>query len=65
MNFKREDFKGFIVTGYLTTGKPFKPLRYDNSPAGFMTAMCINLYKGRVWGVLKSGKRKLLKTVNN
>jgi hypothetical protein len=28
-----------------------------------MTAMCINLYKGRVYGVLKNGKRKLIKYV--
>jgi hypothetical protein len=61
--FKREDFIGFVVTGFKTNGKRFKTLQYDNSYSGYMTAMCINLYKGRIYGVLKDGKRKLIKYV--
>lgn len=56
------DFQKFIIIGYkYNSTKKFR-LVYTN----WYTADCINLWKGKVWGILKdSGKRVLLKTVNN
>lgn len=54
-------FVKFIVTGkeYLSD-KRFKSV-YTKS----FTAFHINLWNGRVWGITKEGKRKLLKRVIN
>jgi len=56
------DFSIFIVTGkYHNSTKKFR-LVYSN----FFQANSINLWNGRVWGVLKdTGKKVLLKTVTN
>lgn len=54
-------FIKFVVTGrYYLSDKRFKSV-YTKS---FM-AFNINLWNGRVWGVTKEGKRKLLKRVIN
>ena len=50
----------FDVTGITSGGKRFS-LRYSSSAFAFG----INLWRGTVWGVLPSGKRKLLKRVYN
>lgn len=52
--------KAFIVTGTDRSGKRFK-IQTSN----YMHAMCINLWRGSVWALLDSGKRKKLKTVIN
>ena len=56
------DFVSFIVTGnYYNSTRKFR-LEYSQ----WMMANGINLWNGRIWGVLKStGKRVLLKTVTN
>ena len=51
-------YDSYIVTGYYhLSSKKFRSEYKDR-----WTAMCINLWKGRVWGKL-NGKRTLLKTV--
>jgi len=51
----------YIVIGYYyNTNKKFR-----NEYSNRFTAMSINLWNGRVWGILSNGKRKLLKTVIN
>ena len=50
----------YIVTGLDINGRRFK--RIYESP---MYAFGINLWNGSVWGLLESGKRKLLKRVTN
>lgn len=56
------DFSKFIVTGkYYNSNK-----RFRNEYSSWVHANGINLWNGRVWGVLKStGKRVLLKSVGN
>jgi len=56
------EFSKIIVIGfYYNSEKKFRKEYSD-----FMTADCINLWKGKVWGVLKTtGKRVLLKSVTN
>jgi len=49
----------YHVTGVTKLGHRFKLVYSD-----FITAMCINLWKGSVWEV-KNGKRKLIKRVMN
>lgn len=63
-DFYPDEFKEFIVTGTLPSGKPFKPIKCCGGYTGWRQAECINLYSGRIWGKLKSGKRVLLKSVN-
>lgn len=58
------DYKGFVVTGVDTSGKRFKSSHSSNTQ-GAMTAFSTNLWQGSVWGILKDGKRKLLKRVYN
>lgn len=53
-------FSEYHVTGTSKQGKRFKKI-YDS----FSWANGINLFQGSVWGVLPSGKRKLLKRVYN
>jgi len=56
-----EMFDHFITTGrYYNSNKKFRS-RYEKS----FHAFSINLWNGRVWGVTKEGKRKLLKQVIN
>ncbi len=50
----------YLVTGVTPRGKRFR-LHYVN----LFVAMAINLYRGSVWEVDDSGKRKLLKRVYN
>lgn len=53
--------KSFIVTGkYYNSNK-----RFSNKYDSFNHAMMINLWNGSVWAELDTGKRKLLKRVNN
>ena len=60
MEYSTRDFVEFRVTGYYAnSNKKFKTI----STNSWWHAMGINLWKGRVWGVFKDGKRKLLKTV--
>ena len=54
-------FKEFHVTGLKADRQRFKTLKFKT----FNIANSINLYKGSVWGVTESGKRKLLKRVYN
>lgn len=54
-------FKEFHVTGLKVNNQRFKTLKFKS----FNIANSINLYKGSVWGVTESGKRKLLKRVYN
>ena len=56
------EFEKFIVIGnYYNSNKKFK-LVYSE----WFNATSINLWNGRIWGVLKStGKRVLLKKVTN
>ena len=63
--YNSQDFKAFVVTGFLTNGKKFKSMTFGTGYSGWMHANGINLYKGRVWGVMAcTGKRVLLKSVN-
>ena len=54
-------FVEFHVTGVDIRGKRFKRMTFSS----FHTANMINLWQGSVWGVLESGRRKLLKRVYN
>jgi len=55
------DFKYFLVIGLTTERKRFR----FTTENGFH-ALSINLWNGRVWGILKNnGKRILLKRVVN
>jgi len=57
------DYTAFIVTGLDRDGKRF---RLTYAPSAAQVAFCINLFRGSVWGVLKStGKREKLKSVYN
>ena len=60
------DFSGYVVTGYkYNSNKRFPTMRFGAGTQGWMHANCINLWKGRVYGILKdTGKRVLLKSVN-
>jgi hypothetical protein len=54
-------FKCFVVTGLVfNTKKRFK-LRYVKASS----ALSINLWRGRVYGVRKDGVRQVIKTVTN
>lgn len=59
--YSASDFKGFVVTGKLYRSNK----RFSDHYSDFKHAMMINLWNGRVWGVLHNGKRVLLKTVTN
>jgi hypothetical protein len=55
------DFKEFIVIGNYYNSRKFRITFTD-----YIKANQINLWNGRIWGVLKeTGKRVLLKTVIN
>lgn len=55
------DFSSFVVTGKLRNGKRFRD-EYSN----YYHANGINMWNGRLWGILKeTNKRVLLKTVSN
>lgn len=61
---------GSIVTKLIVTGKLYRSNKrfvstYTANEEGFKAAMMINLWNGSVWGLLNTGKRKLLKRVNN
>jgi len=56
-----KDFVRFDVTGVLYHSER----RFKQSYTGYYFAMGINLWRGSVWGVLPSGKRRLLKRVSN
>ncbi len=57
------DYTKFIVTGVDRQGKRFV-MQYDAKD--YMYAFGINLWRGSVWGLMKSnGKRQLLKRVCN
>jgi len=58
MNFQKETYHKYVVTGTNTRGIRFR-LEYSHA----LTAMSINLLKGSVWGVKENGKRRLLKRV--
>ena len=63
--YNSQDFKAFVVTGFLTNGRRFRSMTFGSGYSGWMHANGINLYKGRVWGVMAcTGKRVLLKSVN-
>lgn len=53
----------YHVTGKTRDNKRFKKV-YSGGFA-YLTVMNINLWQGSVWGVLPTGKRKLLKSVYN
>jgi len=56
------DFARFVITGYYAYSN--KKFRMESTNAYY--AFGINLWRGKVWGVLKdSGKRKLLKSIYN
>lgn len=62
---KVSDFSSFIVTGKLyMSNKRFANV-YSATNEGWATAMMINLWNGSVWGLLNTGKRKLIKRVIN
>jgi len=54
-------FKEFHVTGVLRNGRRFKTMKFSS----YNTAICINLWRGSVWGVKEDGSRKLLKRSYN
>ena len=54
-------FTRFEVTGMMSGGKRFKPLRFSS----FKTASMVNLHTGSIWGITEDGKRKLLRRVYN
>ena len=54
-------FVEFHVTGTNLSKRRFKRMTFSS----FKAANMINLWKGSVWGVTESGKRKLLKRVYN
>lgn len=54
-------FTSFIVTGVLYRGGRFPAIHTTN----FHYAMCINLWRGTVWGVLPNGRRRRIKQVCN
>ena len=65
---KLED--GNIITKLIVTGRYYMKKKrfssiYTANEDGYRTAMGINLWNGSVWGLLSTGKRKLLKRVNN
>ena len=62
MTAEQADYINFVVTGVKRNGQRFK-LCY--SPKGLTTALGINLWRGSVWGVLPTGRRKLLKRIYN
>ena len=63
--YNSNDFKAFVVTGFLTNGKRFKSMTFGAGYFGWRQADGINLWKCRVWGVMAlTGKRVLLKSVN-
>lgn len=55
------DFVRYVVTGKLYNSNT----RFRREFQMARWAFSINLWNGRVWGVLPNGKRKLLKTVTN
>ena len=59
--FNINDFVHFDVTGILYRTER----RFKCSYTGYYMAMGINLWRGSIWGVLPSGKRRLLKRVWN
>ncbi len=50
----------FDVTGVDRSGKRFK-----DSYTSLNAALCINLWNGSVWAVIDTGKRRLIKRVQN
>lgn len=64
MEIDLDDYSSFLVTGLYhgSRNRRFK-LNYSGNAAGYSTAMNINLWKGSVYGLLKNGKRKLIKRV--
>jgi len=68
MDFKVDEYSGFAVEGTLLDCEPENPSFSLNLvlPAGILAArvaLNILLWKGRVWGVLKDGRKRLLKVV--
>ena len=57
---KNQNFVSFVVTGVTVRGSRFK-IETENH----IHAFGINLYRGTVWGVLSTGKRKVLRRVFN
>ena len=64
--YNTKDFSGYVVTGYkYNSKKRFPSMSFGAGTQGWLHANAINLWRGRVYGVLKdSGKRVLLKSVN-
>ena len=61
MTINLNDYTKYVVTGTLCSGGRF---RLVHSDARY--AFGINLWRGSVWGILKTtGKRRLLKSVYN
>ena len=55
------NFIKFEVTGTFRNGSRFKKMQFSS----FSAASMINLYSGSIWGVMKNGKRKLIRRVYN
>lgn len=65
MTIDLDDYDRFLVAGYYyQSAKRFRHT-YPANQSGAMTAFAINLWRGKVWGILKDKRRKLLKTVFN
>lgn len=66
MNISTKDYDHFIVTGLLYNSKKRFRQRYTSDYVGLITAFGINLWRGSIWGILRTTKkRKLLKRVWN
>ena len=48
----------YVITGVLRNGRRFIPIHTD-TPENY------NIYRGTLWGILPSGKRKKIRDYNN
>ena len=65
-NFKLHDYSKFIVTGFYYNSKKRFRMVYPATMGGVVTALHINLWRGKVWGIThKTNHRRLLKSVFN
>lgn len=66
MTINPSDYSRFIVSGHHHQSERRFRQDYPGTYAGAFTAFHINLWRGRVWGVLNAtGRRVRLKTVWN
>lgn len=55
-----KDYTSYVITGVDLRGK-----RFSRTTIYLGYAMAINLWRGSVWGIDASGRRRLLKRVTN